>query len=268
MAAEYKSSTRCRRTRELKMKHKTRMVHRSGCKILYPNHRQQLQPGARQGHHYDYYQQIYRSVPSLTHTALRSYPLVIPDTESKTWPVSQQEAQSSSSVKMPPSVNYVRPSRPEDWEPYRAIIEELYKTQKLKDVMETMERVYFFKATTRQYKTKIKEWGLDDKYIKTNEYIGILKEKRRLERDDPGRSYEFYLRGKHVEASSILRFESRATKRGLIQPGDSLSDRESLGDELQYFPSDEAYAEDGEYDDYYGYGDASQSQYSSAYGYS
>lgn len=146
---------------------------------------------------------------------------------------------------------------------------------------------------TRQYKTKIKEWGLDDKYIKTNEYIGILKEKRRLERDDPGRSYEFYLRGKHVEASSILRFESRATKRGLIQPGDSLSDRgkslqtfprgigwhlanlhpcilskESLGDELQYFPSDEAYAEDGEYDDYYGYGDASQSQYSSAYGYS
>ncbi|KAL5894808.1 hypothetical protein ACKVWC_000027 [Pyricularia oryzae] len=45
---------------------------------------------------------------------------------------------------MPPSVNYVRPTRSEDWEPYRAVFEELYKTQKLKDVMDTMERVYFF----------------------------------------------------------------------------------------------------------------------------
>ncbi|ELQ35589.1 hypothetical protein OOU_Y34scaffold00700g2 [Pyricularia oryzae Y34] len=41
---------------------------------------------------------------------------------------------------MPPSVNYVRPTRSEDWEPYRAVFEELYKTQKLKDVMDTMER--------------------------------------------------------------------------------------------------------------------------------
>lgn len=89
--------------------------------------------------------------------------------------------------------------------------------------------------STRQYKTKIKEWGLDDKYIKTNEYIGILKEKRRLERDDPGRSYEFYLRGKHVEASSILRFESRATKRGLIQAGESLADRGMFFFSLSFF---------------------------------
>ncbi|TLD25005.1 hypothetical protein PspLS_05905 [Pyricularia sp. CBS 133598] len=266
MAAAYKSSTRCRRIRELRMKHEANKVHWSDCKSLYPSYRQLYQPRPGQGHQHDYHQQIYKSLPS--HTTWRSYHLVVPETNSKTWPAHQQEAQSQPLVKMPPSVNYVRPSRPEDWEPYRAIIEELYKTQKLKDVMDTMERVYFFKATTRQYKTKIKEWGLDDKYIKTNEYIGILKEKRRLEREDPGRSYEFYLRGKHVEASSILRFESRATKRGLIQAGESLSDRESLGDALQYFPSDEAYAEDGEYDDYYGYNDASQSQYSSVYEYS
>lgn len=36
------------------------------------------------------------------------------------------------------------------------------------------------------------------------------------------------------------------------------SETESLGDELQYFPSDEAYAHDGEYDDYYGYDDTNQ----------
>ncbi|EHA56897.1 hypothetical protein MGG_06790 [Pyricularia oryzae 70-15] len=245
MAAAYKSSTRRRRIRDVGMKQAASKVHWSQRNALY--------------------RQVYKSLPSFT--ASTSYQLVVSDTDSKTWPALESTAlQPPPRVKMPPSVNYVRPTRPEDWEPYRGIIEELYKTQKLKDVMDTMERVYFFKATTRQYKTKIKEWGLDDKYIKTNEYIGILKEKRRLERDDPGRSYEFYLRGKHVEASSILRFESRATKRGLIQAGESLADRESLGSELQYFPSDEAYAEEGEYDDYYGY-DAGQSQYSS-YGYS
>ncbi|TLS25703.1 hypothetical protein PpBr36_07281 [Pyricularia pennisetigena] len=258
MAAAYKSSTRCRRTRELEMSHKNSIVRWSDCRRLYPSYRQQLQPVARRHQHCDYYQKVDRSTSSLKTS--RSYPLIVPDTGSETWPVRRQASQTPARVKMPPSVNYVRPTRPEDWEPYRATIEELYKTQKLKDVMNTMERVYFFKATTRQYKTKIKEWGLDDKYIKTSEYIGILKEKRRLEREDPDRSYEFYLRGKHVESSSIMRFESRAIKRGLIQPGETLSDRESLGDELQHFPSNEVYADDGEYEDYYGYYDASQSQ--------
>lgn len=92
------------------------------------------------------YRQVYKSLPSFT--ASTSYQLVVPDTDSKTWPALASTApQPPPRVKMPPSVNYVRPTRPEDWEPYRGVIEELYKTQKLKDVMDTMERVYFFKAT-------------------------------------------------------------------------------------------------------------------------
>lgn len=43
--------------------------------------------------------------------------------------------------------SYIRPSKAEDWEPYRDIIAELYRTKKLKDVMEEMEAVYYFKAT-------------------------------------------------------------------------------------------------------------------------
>ena len=45
------------------------------------------------------------------------------------------------------SSSYLRPSKAEDWEPYREIIAELYRTKKLKDVMDEMEKVYFFKAT-------------------------------------------------------------------------------------------------------------------------
>jgi len=42
-----------------------------------------------------------------------------------------------------------RPSKPEDWEPYRDIIAHLYNTlnMKLKDVMTEMQVTYGFKAT-------------------------------------------------------------------------------------------------------------------------
>jgi hypothetical protein len=42
-----------------------------------------------------------------------------------------------------------RPSKPEDWEPYREIIAHLYNTMnmKLKDVMTEMQLTYNFKAT-------------------------------------------------------------------------------------------------------------------------
>ncbi len=46
-----------------------------------------------------------------------------------------------------PAPSYVRPSKAEDWEPYRHIIAELYRTKKLKEVIEEMEAVYYFKAT-------------------------------------------------------------------------------------------------------------------------
>ena len=46
-----------------------------------------------------------------------------------------------------PAPSYIRPEKAEDWEPYRDIIAELYRTKKLKDVMDEMETVYFFKAT-------------------------------------------------------------------------------------------------------------------------
>jgi len=42
-----------------------------------------------------------------------------------------------------------RPSKASDWEPYQATIADLYLDQnkKLKEVIEEMETVYYFKAT-------------------------------------------------------------------------------------------------------------------------
>jgi hypothetical protein len=53
------------------------------------------------------------------------------------------------SAQQPVAVAMYRPSKPEDWEPYRDIIAHLYNTMnmKLKDVMTEMQVSYNFKAT-------------------------------------------------------------------------------------------------------------------------
>ena len=54
-----------------------------------------------------------------------------------------------SAQQQPLPVAAYRPSKPEDWEPYRDIIAHLYNTMnmKLKDVMTEMQVTYNFKAT-------------------------------------------------------------------------------------------------------------------------
>ncbi len=76
-------------------------------------------------------------------------------------------------------------------------------------------------SSIRQYKGKIKQWGLDTKYTKTEEYMEIVKTKQKLK--DGGSSSsssqqqaKFTVRGKPVSDSSISRFERRAKKRGIL----------------------------------------------------
>lgn len=48
----------------------------------------------------------------------------------------------------PPPTNIMfRPTKPEDWEPYRELIGHLYTYMKLKDVMTEMQDQHHFKAT-------------------------------------------------------------------------------------------------------------------------
>jgi len=79
----------------------------------------------------------------------------------------------------------------------------------------------------KQYKTRIKRWGLDKKYVKSHEYFALLKKKRKREEEDPSKETGFSLRGKIIKQCDLLRFEKRAIRNGTMRPGDSLSDKGS-----------------------------------------
>jgi len=75
----------------------------------------------------------------------------------------------------------------------------------------------------KQYKTQIKKWCLDTKYIKSSEYLAMIKLKRRRERENPPKETSFTLRGRLIDPRDVVRFEKRAIKKGLITPSGSLS---------------------------------------------
>ncbi|KAL2267071.1 hypothetical protein VTJ83DRAFT_4348 [Remersonia thermophila] len=114
-----------------------------------------------------------------------------------------------------------RPTKPEDWEPYRDLIAHFYITlnMKLKDVMVEMETSYGFKATEKQYKTQLKKWNLDTKYIKGSEYMYMIKTMRERQAENPPKETRFILRGRVVDPKDIARFEKRAQKKGLLREG-------------------------------------------------
>ncbi|KAK4134083.1 hypothetical protein BT67DRAFT_307261 [Trichocladium antarcticum] len=151
-----------------------------------------------------------------------------------------------------------RPSKPADWEPYRDAIAHYYITMnmKLKDVMPEMETTYFFKATEKQYKTQIKKWNLDTKYIKSSEYMFMIKTMRERKAQDSTKETRFILRGRVVDPKDIARFEKRAQRKGQMKEGEAVDAPEAEPvEDLVYGtpPPDEAYqtydAEHDEYDD-------------------
>jgi hypothetical protein len=75
----------------------------------------------------------------------------------------------------------------------------------------------------KQYKTQIKKWSLDTKYIKSSEYLAMIKLKRRREREYPPKGTRFSLRGRIIDPRDIVRFEKRAMKKGLITENETLS---------------------------------------------
>ncbi|KAK1831135.1 Clr5 domain-containing protein [Podospora conica] len=122
-----------------------------------------------------------------------------------------------------------RPSKSQDWEPYRETIALLYETMKLKDVMLEMQLSHGFKATEKQYKTQLKKWNLDTKYIKASEYLAMVRIKREREASNPSKQTQFILRGRVVENKDITRFEKRASKKGTLQLDEDQDDGTTPG---------------------------------------
>jgi hypothetical protein len=165
-----------------------------------------------------------------------------------------------------------RPSKPEDWEPYHDIIAHLYNTlnMKLKDVMSEMQGTYNFKATEKQYKTQLKKWNLDTKYIKASEYMFMIKTMRERQAENPPRETRFVLRGRAVDPKDIARFEKRAQKKGTMRDGDPIECDEPVEDLVYGTPPPEeaSYHQAAYADAYAAYQYDPSTDYSADYSYS
>ena len=74
----------------------------------------------------------------------------------------------------------------------------------------------------KQYKTQLKKWNLDTKYIKASEYMLMIKTMRERAAQNPPKETRFILRGRVVDPKDIARFEKRAQKKGAMKEGASI----------------------------------------------
>jgi hypothetical protein len=77
-------------------------------------------------------------------------------------------------------------------------------------------------SSEKQYKTQLKKWSLDTKYIKASEYLFMIKTMRERAAQNPPKETQFVLRGRVVDPKDIARFEKRAQKRGSLKKGDPI----------------------------------------------
>ncbi|KAK2770172.1 hypothetical protein CKAH01_04515 [Colletotrichum kahawae] len=94
------------------------------------------------------------------------------------------------------------------WTCHQGVITRLYKDENrpLKEVKQIMETEYFFHATERMYKTRIKRWGLDKKF-KEAEVLAMLKLKR--DRDAIGKDTRFAIRNQDVDWGRVVHYLKR-----------------------------------------------------------
>jgi hypothetical protein len=77
-------------------------------------------------------------------------------------------------------------------------------------------------SSEKQYKTQLKKWNLDTKYIKASEYMFMIKTMRERQAENPPKETRFMLRGRVVDPKDIARFEKRAQKKGTMRDGDPI----------------------------------------------
>ncbi|KAF0324874.1 hypothetical protein GQ607_007767 [Colletotrichum asianum] len=94
------------------------------------------------------------------------------------------------------------------WTCHRGIITRLYRDENktLKEVKQIMEETYYFHATERMFKTRIKRWGLDKKF-KEAEVLAMLQVKNK--RDAAGKKTRFTVRNQEVEWERIAHYLKR-----------------------------------------------------------
>ncbi|MCJ1433830.1 hypothetical protein MMC27_003195 [Xylographa pallens] len=97
----------------------------------------------------------------------------------------------------------------EDWNRLRPVIRSLYIDEKriLSDFIEVMTAKYNHKATTKMYKTRMKQWGDFDKHKRPSDMHFVLRKQR--ERDVIGKKSAFMVRNIKMTEREIARYFAR-----------------------------------------------------------
>ncbi|KAJ0344377.1 hypothetical protein COL26b_011917 [Colletotrichum chrysophilum] len=123
-------------------------------------------------------------------------------------PVSPVDVPVSAPVALPIVTKSKVYATEDHWTCHRGIITRLYRDENktLKEVKQIMEETYYFHATERMFKTRIKRWGLDKKF-KEAEVLAMLQVKNK--RDAAGKKTRFTVRNQEVEWERIAHYLKR-----------------------------------------------------------
>ncbi|KAI8230568.1 hypothetical protein K4K55_006549 [Colletotrichum sp. SAR 10_96] len=123
-------------------------------------------------------------------------------------PVSPVDVPVSAPVALPIFTKSKVYATEDHWTCHRGIITRLYRDENktLKEVKQIMEETYYFHATERMFKTRIKRWGLDKKF-KEAEVLAMLQVKNK--RDAAGKKTRFTVRNQEVEWERIAHYLKR-----------------------------------------------------------
>ncbi|KAI8258220.1 hypothetical protein K4K58_003493 [Colletotrichum sp. SAR11_239] len=134
--------------------------------------------------------------------------VAVPDAAALSVPVSPVDVPVSAPVALPIVTKSKVYATEDHWTCHRGIITRLYRDENktLKEVKQIMEETYYFHATERMFKTRIKRWGLDKKF-KEAEVLAMLQVKNK--RDAAGKKTRFTVRNQEVEWERIAHYLKR-----------------------------------------------------------
>ncbi|KAF4822995.1 hypothetical protein CGCTS75_v010514 [Colletotrichum tropicale] len=152
-------------------------------------------------------QQQQQLSPCLEGAAAVAVPAV-PAAAALSVPVSPVDVPVSAPVALPIVTKSKVYATEDHWTCHRGIITRLYRDENktLKEVKQIMEETYYFHATERMFKTRIKRWGLDKKF-KEAEVLAMLQVKNK--RDAAGKKTRFTVRNQEVEWERIAHYLKR-----------------------------------------------------------
>ncbi|KAF5512080.1 hypothetical protein CGCA056_v011917 [Colletotrichum aenigma] len=134
--------------------------------------------------------------------------VAVPAAAALSVPVSPVDVPVSAPVALPIVTKSKVYATEDHWTCHRGIITRLYRDENktLKEVKQIMEETYYFHATERMFKTRIKRWGLDKKF-KEAEVLAMLQVKTK--RDAAGKKTRFTVRNQEVEWERIAHYLKR-----------------------------------------------------------